>query len=364
VGIVCDGIGGHEGGEVASQMTLRSLQALLRALFLEVADPTQPLSPKVLSPAIVAEQLIEVVRVVNNQIASQNDTQGRSLRQRMGTTVVVALQLPRTITTSKGAGNAHELYLVHVGDSRAYWLTSQYCQLLTVDDDVVGREVRLGRSLYQEALQRSDATALIQAIGTRDADKLTITVQRFILEEDGLLLLCSDGLSDNRCIEQNWEPITRQVLKGKISLEEAVQNWINLANQQNGHDNTSIVLLRCEVNSSPQSFEPGMYESGVSGTAQKALPNADTLLETELTESSRALLYDDYPESEQAEVSSVPDRAVSEKSRKLPHTRIIVLGLAALMFAAGVMGMAVWRQVDPIGFQQTIQKILGVSEKQ
>lgn len=339
VGIVCDGIGGHEGGEVASQLALRSLQPLLRTLLTELADQTEPLSP-----AVIGEQLISVVRIVNNQISAQNDAQGRELRQRMGTTLVIALQIPQKIPNT--VGTSHELYLVHVGDSRAYWLTPEYCQLLTVDDDVVGREVRLGRSLYQEALQRSDAGALIQALGTRDADTLQINVQRFIIEEDGVLLLCSDGLSDNQRVEQAWESITTQVIKGK-SLEEAVQAWVTVAEAQNGHDNASIVLMHCEVNRSPHRYEPRP-----ASVEPQLPPAAENIEETELTESARALLYDDY--------SDTPKEPAKPKStRRWP----IGLGLAVLLFTTGVIGMTLWRQLDPIGFQQTWERVFGPSEQ-
>ncbi|MHC5830810.1 MAG: PP2C family protein-serine/threonine phosphatase, partial [Nostoc sp.] len=103
------------------------------------------------------------------------------------------------------SNNTHELYLANVGDSRAYWITRNYCQLLTVDDNVATREVRLAQSLYRKALLRADASALTQALGTKDAESLRLKVQRLIVEEDGILLLCSDGLSDNNWVEQSWQ---------------------------------------------------------------------------------------------------------------------------------------------------------------
>ncbi|MGC1395060.1 MAG: protein phosphatase 2C domain-containing protein [Coleofasciculaceae cyanobacterium] len=259
--IVCDGIGGHEGGEVASQLAVETIKLQVRALLAEIAE-----DPEIMPPDLVAQHLSATIRVANNLIASRNDEQQRESRRRMATTLTMALQLPQIVKLPDGQGNAHELYIASVGDSRAYWITSRYCQLLTVDDDVATREVRLGRSLYRQALQRPDAKALTQAVGTRDAELLRPTVQRFILEEDGLLLLCTDGLSDNLSLaaptsqasprltydwlEELCADYPRDIFSGKLSLEAAVRALIEQANQKNGHDNTSIVLTYCAV--SPQ----------------------------------------------------------------------------------------------------------------
>lgn len=330
--IVCDGIGGHEGGEVASQTAVRSLKLQAQALLAEVEAQTE-----LVSPDLLMQQLEASVRVVNNLIASQNDTQGREERRRMGTTLVMALQVPQHLTTADGAtvngsnGNGHELYLVNVGDSRAYWMTPRYCHLLTVDDDVAAREVRLGRSLYREALQRPDAGALTQAIGTRDAEFLRPTVQRLILEEDGILLLCSDGLSDRGLIEQSWAEYTDAILKGKHSLELAAKTWIDLANQKNGHDNASVVLLRCHVSSAvPEPLLPASRRS-----------------ESEWSPASRALLQD-------KPAAQPPERAAKDsRSRKL----LVIGSLMAVLLLGGV-GLVTWSRLNPTGFQQFRERVL------
>ena len=159
--IVCDGIGGHDGGEVASQLAVQSIQLQVKALLSEIAGQPEPLPPD-----LICDQLAAIVRVVNNLIAAKNDEQNRMARRRMGTTLVMALQIPQRVTLPGGsiANNAHEVYIVNVGDSRAYWITPEYCHQLTVDDDVAVREVRMGRSLYREALKRPDSGALTQAM--------------------------------------------------------------------------------------------------------------------------------------------------------------------------------------------------------
>jgi serine/threonine protein phosphatase PrpC len=238
--LVCDGIGGHDGGEVASQLALRSLKLQIHALLQE-----RQYQGNWLQPDLVMEQLAATVRVVNNLISGQNDVQSREDRRRMGTTMVLALQLPQSLPETNHP--SHELYLVHVGDSRAYWITPRYCQRLTIDDDVAGREVRMGRRFYRDALQRDDANALTQALGTRSGEELHLQVQRFVLDEDGLLLLCSDGLSDYGWVEQSWGESVVSVLAQTQSLEAAAHQWLDLANQKNGHDNVSVVLMRCQV---------------------------------------------------------------------------------------------------------------------
>ncbi len=90
----------------------------------------------------------------------------------MGTTLVMAL------------AHIHELYVAHVGDSRAYWITRTGCYQVTLDDDVACREVRLGYSLYRDALEQVAAGALIQALGITSSNTLHPTVQRFPVDED------------------------------------------------------------------------------------------------------------------------------------------------------------------------------------
>jgi protein phosphatase len=319
--IVCDGVGGHAGGEVASQTVVRTLQLQFRSLLAEAEEETTPLPP-----ALVMEQIEAAIRVANNLVANQNDSQGRAERQRMGTTLVAALQLRQRIPTDQGWEDINELYIAHAGDSRAYWITPEGCCQLTLDDDIAGREVAAGRSVLAAARQRPDAGSLTQAIGIREAEFLKPHIQRFILDEEGVLLLCSDGLSDHHRVEESWANYIGLIVKRIVSLQAAVDSWIELANQKNGHDNVAVVLMHCQVT-------PGAPTVQDTGSLTRQQDN----LETELTEASKALLYGETEEDAPAvfETPAPPQPATFPWKR----TILTLMGLGIL----GIGGFLVWQ---------------------
>jgi serine/threonine protein phosphatase PrpC len=224
--IVCDGIGGHEGGDVASNLAIATIQQYLEAL-------PQPINQ--IDPILLTTELEQATLAANDVLNQRNDSEQRQERQRMGTTLVMGLL------------HDHELYITHVGDSRAYRITASGCHQVTLDDDLAAREVRLGYTLYRNALQQPSSGSLVQALGMSASSMLYPTVQRFILDEDCLFLLCSDGLSDNDLVEQYWQAELSPLLQRKIDIVTANQRLITLANRQNGHDNVTVGLIYCQV---------------------------------------------------------------------------------------------------------------------
>ncbi|MEO0885328.1 MAG: PP2C family serine/threonine-protein phosphatase [Cyanobacteria bacterium J06648_10] len=376
--IVCDGVGGHEGGEVASQQLVRSLQLQLRGLLAEAME-----QPKAIPPYVIIDQIEAAIRVANNLIAEQNDKQGRADRQRMGTTLVMALVLPQRVDTPDGPTEVNELYLTHVGDSRAYWITPNRCQQLTVDDDIAGKEVSEGHSFYATASQRPNAHALSQAVGVLAYDQLRPHTQRFLFESGGVLMLCSDGLSDNHQVEASWENYVGLIMKQIVPLDAAVDSWIELANQKNGHDNVAVVLMNAMMTKAAdahgfteeveyrksqqrevvmsaagsssalartstaagQGSVTGSAQGGGQRTAVLDAPNTPAAM----TPASRALLYgededDDAPltPEEMAEFSQ-EDEENSAKSG-----RWVTLALALIVTAVvGAGGFLLWQAVEP-----------------
>ena len=237
--IVCDGIGGQEGGEIAAQLAIETLPREINR------SPTTDIEVYPDSHSLVLEQAI---RVTNDLISQRNDQESRQDRQRMGTTLVMAF------------AHAQEMYAAHVGDSRIYWITPHSCHQVTVDDDLASREVKLGYLLYRDAIQYPNAGALVQALGMSSATNLHPTVQRLIIDQDCVFLLCSDGLSDYDRVEQYWDSEILPLLRGEKTVTAVGESLLQLANQKNGHDNSTIALVYCRVVPKAEPVTPLVYD--------------------------------------------------------------------------------------------------------
>lgn len=153
----------------------------------------------------------------------------------MGTTLVVVLV------------HNNQIAVAHVGDSRLYSLSRKRgLEQVTLDHEVGQREILRGVE-PAIAYARPDAYQLTQALGPRDENYIHPDVQFFELNEDTLLVLVSDGVSDNGLLEQHWQNHLEPLLSSGTSLQRGVSDLIALANEYNGHDNITAVLIRLKV---------------------------------------------------------------------------------------------------------------------
>ncbi|NJL81802.1 MAG: serine/threonine phosphatase [Chloroflexaceae bacterium] len=219
--IVCDGMGGHAGGEVASALAVETLQRYFQSCRQENL-PSE-------------ETIIEGILQANQAIYDENLKESRSGVGRMGTTIALAL-----------VHNTH-VAIAHVGDSRIYRVTRRRgSELLTLDHAVGQREIMRGVE-REVAYARPDAYQLTQALGPRNNGYVKPDVQFFEVNEDTLLLLCSDGLSDNQLLEQHGDTYLVPLLSSRANLEQGLRKMIEFANEQNGHDNLSAIAIRLKV---------------------------------------------------------------------------------------------------------------------
>ncbi len=219
--ILCDGMGGHAAGEVASSMAVEVLQNYFKQNWQD-QFPTE-------------DSLRKSVYVTNQAIFDINQQNARSGSGRMGTTLVMML-----IENTK-------VGIVHVGDSRVYRLTRKRgLEQITIDHEVGQREIQQGVD-PELAYSRPDAYQLTQALGPRSEQFLNPDVQFIDIAEDSIFLLCSDGLSDNDLLENHWQTHLAPLLSSRSSLDQGLANLIELANEHNGHDNITLILVRVKV---------------------------------------------------------------------------------------------------------------------
>jgi PPM family protein phosphatase len=208
---VADGLGGHQGGEVASAAAVEPLAALDGREFAE--------------PAEAAEALTAAVREANAAILDR--AAGDPGLWGMGTTVTAAAL----------AGDRH-LQLAHVGDSRAYLLRDGSLGQLTNDHTVVGELVRRGRLTPAQAAIHPERSILTRAVGL-DPRIPVDTPDPLELRDGDQVLLCSDGLTEAVDDDQIAE-----LLSSTPEGTAACQALIDAANAAGGPDNITVVLLR------------------------------------------------------------------------------------------------------------------------
>lgn len=318
--IVCDGIGGQEGGEIASQLAIDTLELQI-----------YPLITSNLNGEDLESEIANAICGTNDAISERNDIEQRQERQRMGTTLVMCL------------GQKHLMYVAHVGDSRIYWITEHNSHQITVDDDLASREVRLGYLLYRDAIQYPNAGALVQALGMSNSASLHPSVEKVVLDQDSVFLLCSDGLSDYDRVEQYWQVEITPLLRKEKTIEEVGRRLLQIANEKNGHDNATIGLIYCRVEKTEDSILPLEYSAIETDSISGELPNS-FLEDTTQGETETLLdLPTSLPQSPPVETNSEIKFAPSPSPiNQTPDQNTLLLSLLGVL-VLGVIGWFGWQ---------------------
>jgi protein phosphatase len=207
--VLCDGMGGHNAGEIASSLTCEDIikQYHIHGSFKDEDDIRSWMT----SSIVHANQLLQ------ERSQQQKEYDG------MGTTVVVAL-----IKDS-------QLYVSHVGDSRAYLYDYQCLHQLTKDDTLVNALVDSGTISKDDAKFHPQKNILLQAVGV--TQPLRISFLSIELKDD-YVLLCSDGLYNSLSDEQ-----IQTILQQELSLQDIGDQLLTRANTLGGKDNIGFILI-------------------------------------------------------------------------------------------------------------------------
>jgi serine/threonine protein phosphatase PrpC len=217
--LVADGMGGMAAGEFASST------ALLRLLELVAQTPDWIMKMNQRENAlIVMTRMTNRFRQIDDELRAQGES-NQSLYG-MGTTL--------TVTVSLGT----DLFLSHIGDSRAYLLRGEKLHQLTKDHTLAQALIEAGIAKPNDASTLAMRHVLTAALGST-GKRTDPQVQRLHLSDGDKLLLCTDGLT-----EMVADDKIASVLTNANSSEAACQSLINLALAAGGNDNITVVLAR------------------------------------------------------------------------------------------------------------------------
>ena len=203
--IVADGMGGHNAGDFASRYAVETIVGEVKASFEK-------------NPTIILGKAIDKANACIRQKAGGDKT-----LMGMGTTIVIATCIGKY------------LEVANVGDSRLY-LVNDRIEQVTIDHSLVEEMIQRGGIDRRSARNHPDKNIITRALGARN----TIEADFFNLELEAgdIVLLCSDGLTN--MVED--EDI-RRVLKSGRDLKERAETLVQMANDNGGKDNISVIII-------------------------------------------------------------------------------------------------------------------------
>jgi protein phosphatase len=212
--VVADGMGGHEAGHLASKAASRTAaHHILQAIYLPLlADMDRPDHKAVIQ--IMEEGVLAAHQAVYNPDPAHDG----------GTTLTIALVL------------GQDLFVAHVGDSRAYWLVDGQLQHVTKDHSLVQRLQDEGQLTAEEAQGYQYRNVLLRALGQED--DLQVDTCHHVLPQTGKLLLCSDGLCG-----LVMDPELEQIMNLPLRPQKIAEQLIEAALKAGGYDNITAVVV-------------------------------------------------------------------------------------------------------------------------
>ncbi|AMB93577.1 Stp1/IreP family PP2C-type Ser/Thr phosphatase [Aerococcus sanguinicola] len=210
--ILCDGMGGQNAGDVASEMALFQVGKAWE----ETVDMTHQR----------AKDWFQLILQDANDRLIEKSQQYQDL-EGMGTTVVAIAVMDREAT------------IAHIGDSRAYQIRDGAIKQITKDHSYVQELLDLNMISEEEAKAHPQKNIITQSLGVKP--DFYVDIDRLHLYPDDVFVLCSDGLSDMLADED-----ILAIIDHYPHLDESIQRLVEAANQAGGKDNISVILARIE----------------------------------------------------------------------------------------------------------------------
>lgn len=210
--VVCDGMGGAAGGEIASRLAVDTV------LHRMVSGNGTSGSAR----DLIHQAIAEANRAVLERADREPGLYG------MGTTLVALM-----VGQQPEPGKA---FIVHAGDSRCYLFRNGQLSLCTHDHSLVDEQIRLGNMTREEAERSPFRSVITRAIGTQDT--VTEEIMEMDTEPGDVFLLCTDGLTR----EVSEEEIGK-ILSIGGDYQRAAEQLIDEANEAGGRDNVTCVLV-------------------------------------------------------------------------------------------------------------------------
>ena len=226
--VVSDGMGGHNAGEVASQIAMDIIKQ--KAAQIPTLISKRPWWKRLF---FRGDQAFNPVEWIHGAVFSANqrifqEAQADSGKKGMGATLALVLKREEALLTA------------HVGDSRVYRYRNGIMEQLTQDHSLAQELVRQGIMTEEEALYSAPSNVLTRALGVREEVQEDIIYHS--VEKGDLFLLCSDGLY-NMIDEEDMMDILKN---SKYSLDKKTHALVNRANENGGDDNITVVLTLFE----------------------------------------------------------------------------------------------------------------------
>jgi protein phosphatase len=215
--VLADGMGGYNAGEVASGIAVELIRAeMKKALLKKRPDEFNGLD---------AEQLIET-HAARANTAIYRASQSQPQYSGMGTTLVVALWHDNQVSVG------------HIGDSRLYRLRDSALEQITRDHSLLQEQIDSGMITREQARHSQNKNLVTRAVGIDP--EVETEVHTYSVQPGDVYLLCSDGLSD--MVTDEDVQLTLSSLAANLPL--AAEQLVQLANDNGGRDNISVILVR------------------------------------------------------------------------------------------------------------------------